>query len=81
MIAYMRRKIPVTPREATRWRAVIRYRTEAGSVETVHHLSEIEDLHDIVEDGPHWDTVLKIEIFRINPIDSPLLTVEAAQRL
>jgi hypothetical protein len=80
MITYVR-EIPVTPREDARWRAVIRYHTEAGSVETTHFLSEIADLHDIVEVGPHWDTVLKIEIFRINHLEGTFLTVEAAQRL
>jgi hypothetical protein len=65
MITYVG-EIPVTPREEARWRAVIRYHTEASSVEVMHFLSEIADLDNIVELGPHWDTVLKIEIFRIN---------------
>jgi hypothetical protein len=39
------------------------------------------DLHDIVEAGPHWDTVLKIEIFRINHLEGTFLTVESSQRL
>jgi len=80
MITYVR-EIPVTSREDARWRAVIRYHTEAGSVEVTHFLSEIADLHDIVEYGPHWDTVLKIEIFRINHLEDTFLTVEASLRL
>jgi hypothetical protein len=34
---------------APRWRAVIRYRTENGSIDYEHFLNEIEDLHEIVE--------------------------------
>jgi hypothetical protein len=59
-----------------RWRAVIRYRRDAGSVSAEHFLEEIEDLHDLVEHGPHWDTVEKIEVFRINHCTDPTLTVE-----
>lgn len=63
-----------------RWRAVIWYRTEAGSVEIEHMLSEIEDLHDAVERGPHFDCVEKIEVFRVFHCEDELLTVEEAER-
>ena len=44
-------------------------------------LREIEDLHDRIELGPHWDTVELIEIRRVNHTDSAKLTLEQAEEL
>lgn len=65
-----------------RWLATIHYRTDAGVIDVQHALSEIEDLHDLVEAGPHWDTIERIEIVRAGtPLERLGLTVEAAARL
>lgn len=62
-----------------RWTATIHYRTESGLVDITHYLDEIGDLHDLVERGPHWDTIEKIEIIRQGLVQN--LTVEEAERL
>jgi hypothetical protein len=64
-----------------RWKAVVHYRTDAGPVDVTHELEEIMDLHDLVERGPHWDTILRIEITRVNHCDAEDLTVEKAMTL
>ncbi|MGM4987382.1 hypothetical protein [Tardiphaga sp. 841_E9_N1_2] len=64
-----------------RWQATIHYRTDAGIVDVEHRVSELHEIHDLVERGPHWDTVEKIEVIRINHIDSAALTVEQAERM
>lgn len=64
-----------------RWKATVFYRADAGSVDVVHDLEELSDLHDRVEHGPHWDTIERIEIVRVNHSDGADLTVEAAQKL
>ncbi len=64
-----------------RWRATIFYRTETGTVDVDHDLREIGDIDALVEAGPHWDTIEKIEIYRVNHVDSPTLTVETAKQL
>lgn len=64
-----------------RWQATVYYRTDGGTLDVVHDLEEIADIHDRIEAGPHWDTVEKIEIIRVNHIDGAELTVEAAERL
>jgi hypothetical protein len=66
-----------------RWQATVHYRGEAdvGAIDIVHDLAEISDLHDLIEHGPHWDTIIRIEIVRADPIDDPDLTVDAAERL
>lgn len=63
-----------------RWRATVHYRLDAGLVDVVHDLDELSELHELVERGPHWDTIDRIEIVRANAV--PLtLTVEEAMKL
>lgn len=64
-----------------RWRAVVWYRANVGLVDVEHELEELEDLHDRVEAGPHWDTIERIEVFRTNHVDGEGLTVEGAEQL
>ncbi len=65
---------------APRWRAIISYRSERSTLNEEYFLEEIEDLHDVVERGPHFDTVLKIEVFRVLHSEDELLTIEEAAR-
>lgn len=60
-----------------RWRATVYYRTARGTVDVSHDLSELADLHNLVERGPHWDTIERVEITRSV---SSRLTVEEAAR-
>jgi hypothetical protein len=62
-----------------RWKATIYYRTATGTVDITHDFDEIADLHDLVERGPHWDTIERIVILRADPAQ-PYLTVEEAAR-
>jgi len=64
-----------------RWEATVTYRTDAGPLDVPMLLREIWDLHDRIEQGPHWDTIEKIEILRVNHIDSPTLTTEQAEKM
>ena len=64
-----------------RWHAVVTYRTGFDPLTVEMSLREIEDLHDKIELGPHWDTVELIEIRRINHTDSAKLTLEQAEEL
>ena len=64
-----------------RWHATVTYRTDAGPLDVPMLLREIWDLHDRIEQGPHWDTIEKIEILRVNHIDSPILTKEQAEKM
>lgn len=63
-----------------RWRAVVTYRSEHGPVDVEHWLRELHELHDLVEAGPHWDTIEGISVERANPLE-PGLTVEKAAEL
>lgn len=64
-----------------RWEATVRYRLSAKKFDTeTTQLEELVDLYNYVERGPHWDTIDKIEIRRINP-DHPGLTIGQAERL
>lgn len=63
-----------------RWIATVHYRAAAGLIDVQHDLTEIEELQDLVERGPHWDTIDRIEIVRADGADRAL-TVEEAERL
>lgn len=64
-----------------RWQATVHYRTEHGTADVIHDMEELADIHDLIERGPHWDTIQKIEIFRINHCSSEALTVEQAEKM
>ena len=64
-----------------RWHAVVTYRTNDVPLTVEYFLREIEDLHERIELGPHWDAVELIQVRRINPIFSEKLTLDQAEDL
>lgn len=70
-----------------RWEYEITYRcaktkgNPKGERKATGILEEIEDLQDIVERGPHFDTVKGIKIKRVGHITSRSLTVQQAARM
>ena len=48
----------------TRWIAGISYQTDAGPIVVDHGIEELEELADLVEAGPHWDSIRVIVITR-----------------
>ena len=45
-----------------RWKAIIWYRTDAGLIHVAHEIEELEELHDIVECGPSFYAIDRIEV-------------------
>lgn len=64
-----------------RWRATVFYRSDNGAVDVQHDLEELSEIDEIVERGPHWDTIERVVIERVNHIESEALTVEQAEQL
>jgi len=60
-----------------RWSVEIIYRTESGENVVDYYIEELEELQDIVERGPDWNTIVAINIDLIR-VCSPDLTVEQA---
>jgi len=58
-----------------RWSASIFFRSGAGLVESRHAIEELADLQDIVEGGPDWNTIERIEI-RLARVTTPGMTIE-----
>lgn len=54
------------------------YRTEDGPIDVVHDLEDLKDLAELVERGPHWGTVIGINVV---PVGVPDLTIEQAEEL
>jgi hypothetical protein len=69
------------PTRTARWKATVFYRTDDGPLDVLMFLDELGDLHDRVELGPHWDTIEKIEVERVNHIEDATLTIERAREL
>ncbi len=65
-----------------RWKAVILYRMAGGNFVDVDHLfEEIEDLHTLIERGPHWDTLIRCTVTLNRPAERKNLTIEEAALL
>lgn len=45
-----------------RWKAVATYRTAAGHITETHQIEELEDLQQLIEDGPAWNALVDIRI-------------------
>jgi hypothetical protein len=45
-----------------RWHAVVTYSTDSGPLAVEHDMQELEELHDLVEAGPCWSTIIDIRI-------------------
>lgn len=63
-----------------RWKVVVEYRSRAGIVDVEHGIEELDELHDLIERGPDWNTLIKITVTFARPV-SELLTIEEAARL
>ncbi len=63
-----------------RWTATVWYRSATGMIDVTHDVEELEEVHNLVEAGPHWDTIDRIEIVRSDGRNRAL-TLEEAERL
>jgi hypothetical protein len=54
--------MPRAPGFGPRWVATIYYRTDAGLIDVEHEFEELDMLHDLVESGPSFYTIDRIEI-------------------
>jgi hypothetical protein len=66
--------------DTARWKAVLEYRSEHGIVDVEHAMEEPDELQDIVERGPDWNSLVKITIV-LDRVTEPDLTVEGSQTL
>ena len=63
-----------------RWIATAYYRTAGGLVDVQHDIMELEELQDLIERGPDWNCIERIEIV-LSDRRYASLTVEEAERL
>ena len=49
-----------------RWIVTIVYRGDLGLIDVEHHVEEIADVHDMIERGPDWNCLERVEI-KLNP--------------
>ena len=65
--------------ETPRWMASINYRSNQGIVGIMVGFEEFDDLGDVIEQGPHWDTVESITITRLRDARDDLTIEQAAE--
>jgi hypothetical protein len=65
-----------------RWIVTPTCRSEHGPIEVDHHIEELCDLPDLIEDGPNWNSLVEVTVV-LNPLRSthPGITMEAAAKL
>lgn len=63
-----------------RWMATIHYRFNEGIRGIVIGFEEFTDLGQVIEQGPHWDSVVNITVERLRDAD-PTMTVEKGAEL
>ena len=61
------------------WRATLKYRTDNGPVDVQYDMAELYELYNLVERGPHWDSIIDIRIVRARWSEGPLTVEEAEQ--
>jgi hypothetical protein len=62
-----------------RWQAIVQYRTDNGPIDVPHGLHELDELRELIEKGPDFGAIAKIEIKYLLGDDD--LTIEQAERL
>jgi hypothetical protein len=65
----------------TGWKAFVHYRTDSGVTVLEEHMEQILDLHDIIEEGAHFDTISQIVIKMVPIRGLEKLTIEEALKL
>jgi hypothetical protein len=60
-----------------RWIATVIYRTNAGTVDVEFPIDELDELPGIIERGPHWKTIVMINVELIDQSGPMQLTLQA----
>jgi hypothetical protein len=65
-----------------RWIATSTYRSERGPVVVEHYIEELEDVHNLIEYGPDWNSLVDLKVV-LNPLRTsyPGITMEAVAKL
>jgi len=56
-----------------RWTVSIIYRGETGAVVVDYEIEELEELQELVERGPDWNSIMDISVQLTNPDTSVFL--------
>ena len=67
--------------EQKRWLAVVTYRTEEGTVSTEHEIEELDEIDEIIEQGPSWIALDDIKITLQRDCGMGKLTVKEAEAM
>jgi len=63
-----------------RWIATVYYRTDNGLIDVQHDIEELEEIQELVECGPDWNTIERVDIV-LSDKRYASLTVEQSEQL
>ena len=64
-----------------RWIATMTYNSlNNGPIDVEHHVEEISEIEDLVENGPDWNSLIDIKIILNPKMKSDYSTIEEASR-
>ena len=49
-----------------RWKAVATYKLATGPVDVEHDIEELDEIADLIERGPDWNSLIDIRITLLN---------------
>ncbi len=58
-----------------RWHVIAFYRSSLGNLDFHHYIEELVELYDLIEGGPDWDTLDRIEIRLANQKEKLVIDV------
>lgn len=65
--------------EMKRWTVTVFLRGAKGPICDVHHIEELEELQAIIEGGPDWRAIDKIEIRYALPVEEIVVAERSTQ--
>jgi hypothetical protein len=65
----------------SRWLVTIHYNSESGIILVDHDVEELDEIVGLVEAGPDWNTIDKIEISLARRSHGRIITIEEAREL
>lgn len=49
-------------RQHSRWLVTVTYRSDEGLIDVYYHIEELYELHKLIENGPRFSAIEKIQI-------------------
>ena len=66
------------PENQLRWKVTLVYRSKVGLVDVEHFVEELDDIADLIEAGPDWNSLIEGRFALARRTETETYTVEEA---